>query len=225
MLPVPLCPLCTPDIAGRPDRTMPSKIDDASNLRFLHACLQASDYTRIDYAKVAAQFGIQGPAARMRFARLRDSLGGKPKARKRNDTENGAPRKRKCKEGVEYVVPKDNDDDEELPVGKMEREGDGDVAMGSVRIKREDEEDEEDDVPLRLQRYGSASTAVSRVAPTVARPSHGLPRIMPYAYPQPAPQQQAPQVQYFLGTPPPAYGPPERDTQNEDQRPSEGLQQ
>lgn len=184
---------------------MPSKLDDASNLRFLHACLRFSDYSRIDYAKVAAQFSIQAPAARMRFARLNNSLGAKSKGRKRNDEEDGPPRKkRKQKDGVEYGAPKEDDDDEEMPIGKTEPRDDGNVPMGDVRIKQEDE-DEEENVPLRVQRYGCASAPVWRASPVVAGPSHGLPRIGSLTHTQPPFQQQP----YYFGALPPMHPRPE----------------
>ncbi|KAK6429243.1 hypothetical protein LTR95_014611 [Oleoguttula sp. CCFEE 5521] len=62
---------------------MPAKSDDNTNLRFMHACLLASDNSRIDFNEVSSKFGIQAPAARMRFARLHTGLGGKTKTRKR----------------------------------------------------------------------------------------------------------------------------------------------
>lgn len=180
---------------------MPSKIDDASNLRFLHACLQASDYHRIDYGRVAEKFGIQAPAARMRFTRLRDSLGGGPKKRKRADTEDGAPttaRKRVQKEGVEYGAPKgDDDDDEELPMIKGERIDDRDFAMDGMRIKKEGQ-DEEEDVPLRMHMYGAGMHR----APTVpSMMPHGLPTVVHPAYPPTPQQRQVPHAPYSFWNP------------------------
>ena len=53
--------------------------------------------------------------------------GCRSKRRKRDDSEDGAApvRKRKQKDGVELGVPKEDDDEEEMPVGKVEREGGG----------------------------------------------------------------------------------------------------
>jgi hypothetical protein len=123
---------------------MPSKLDDASNLRFLHACLLCSDYSRIDYARVAASFGIQAPAARMRFARLNTSLGGRTKARRRNGSGSAALMKaKKVKQGLELGTPREDDEDDEDNIvvgGKFERQE-------SVDVKREEDEDE-GDVPL-----------------------------------------------------------------------------
>ena len=119
---------------------MPSKLDDASNLRFLYACLQTCDFPAIDYHRVAKQFGIQAPAARMRLRRLRDSLEGKEggsKAPKKQMARDGRRRPRGgkkfgAKEGYEkhWNVIEDDDDDDEvgpmpLPGGFVVEEKDG----------------------------------------------------------------------------------------------------
>jgi hypothetical protein len=110
---------------------MPSKLDDASNLRFLYACLQTCDFPAIDYHKVAKQFGIQAPAARMRLRRLRDSLEGKEGRSKVSKKQMGGDGRRKprggkkiqAKEGYEkkWNGPDgddndDDDDDEDVPL-------------------------------------------------------------------------------------------------------------
>jgi hypothetical protein len=109
---------------------MPSKLDDASNLRFLYACLQTCDFPAIDYHRVAKLFGIQAPAARMRLRRLRDSLEGKeggskaPKKQMARDSRR-RPRggkKTGTKEGYEKhwnVIDDDDDDDEDIPLGSL----------------------------------------------------------------------------------------------------------
>jgi hypothetical protein len=109
---------------------MPSKLDDASNLRFLYACLQTCDFPAIDYHRVAKQFGIQAPAARMRLRRLRDSLEGKDggsKAPKKQVARDGrrklrGGKKTGAKEGYEKhwnVIEDDDDDDEDIPLGSL----------------------------------------------------------------------------------------------------------
>jgi hypothetical protein len=131
---------------------MPSKLDDSENLCFLHACLECSDYSRIDYTRVASRFGIQAPAARMRFARLNAALGGKCKTRKRQNHSDREGRKVKHeKEGLELGVPReDDDDDENIVVASVKREDFG------VRVKAEDGEGDdggEDEMPLMKERY------------------------------------------------------------------------
>ena len=122
---------------------MPSKLDDASNLRFLYACLQTCDFPAIDYHKVAKQFGIQAPAARMRLRRLRDSLEGKEggsNASKKQMGGGGGRRPRGGKkahakegyekywQGVDDGDDGDDDDEEDVPLGslKFRRRGSGD---------------------------------------------------------------------------------------------------
>jgi hypothetical protein len=124
---------------------MPSKIDDASNVQFLYACLESATPNRIDYGKVAKKFGIQTPAARMRFHRLREGKGGKPTA-KVSKTKLIASRRKQgsakklSKEGLETnwkgMNDDEDDDDEEIDVGKKEGRG------GSLK-KEEDESDGE----------------------------------------------------------------------------------
>ncbi|KAL1304248.1 hypothetical protein AAFC00_000664 [Neodothiora populina] len=53
---------------------MPAKIDADSNLRFLYSCFKHSNHTTINYAKVAQDFQIKAPAARMRLMRLKIAL-------------------------------------------------------------------------------------------------------------------------------------------------------
>ena len=124
---------------------MPSKLDDASNLRFLYACLQTCDFPAIDYHRVAKQFGIQAPAARMRLRRLRDSLEGKEggsKAPKKQMARDGRRRSRGgkktgAKEGYEKhwnVIEDDDDDDEDIPLGSLKSGGRG----SSDGLKKED---------------------------------------------------------------------------------------
>ena len=124
---------------------MPSKLDDASNLRFLYACLQTCDFPAIDYHRVAKQFGIQAPAARMRLRRLRDSLEGKEggsKAPKKQMARDGRRRPRGgkkfgAKEGYEKhwnVIEDDDDDDEDIPLGSLKSGGRG----SSDGLKKED---------------------------------------------------------------------------------------
>jgi hypothetical protein len=130
---------------------MPSKLDDASNLRFLYACLQTCDFPAIDYHRVAKQFGIQAPAARMRLRRLRDSLEGKDggsKAPKKQMARDGRRRPRGgkktgAKEGYEkhwHVIEDDDDDEEDLPLGSLKTGGRG----SGDRLKKEDREGSED---------------------------------------------------------------------------------
>jgi hypothetical protein len=115
---------------------MPSKLDDASNLRFLYACLKTCDFPAIDYHRVAKQFGIQTPAARMRLRRLRDSLEGKDggsKVPKKQMARDGRRRlrggkKTGAKEGYEKhwnVIEDDNDDEEDIPLGSLKSRGRG----------------------------------------------------------------------------------------------------
>jgi hypothetical protein len=124
---------------------MPSKLDDASNLRFLYACFQTCDFPAIDYHRVAKQFGIQAPAARMRLRRLRDSLEGKEggsKAPKKQMARDGRRRPRggkktSAKEGYEKhwnVIEDDDDDDEDIPLGSLKSGGRG----SSDGLKKED---------------------------------------------------------------------------------------
>jgi len=130
---------------------MPFKLDDASNLRFLYACLQTCDFPAIDYHKVAKQFGIQAPAARMRLRRLRDCLeereGGSKMSKKQTmgDGRRGPRMGKKtgAKEGYEKhwnVVEDDDDDDEDIPLGNLKsrsrESGDG--------LKKEGREAKED---------------------------------------------------------------------------------
>jgi len=132
---------------------MPSKLDDASNLHFLYACLQTCDFPAIDYHKVAKQFGIQAPAARMRLRRLRDSLEGREGSSKvakkqvAGDGRQGRPRggkKTSAKEGYEKhwsVIEDDDDDDddEDVPLGslKFRDRGSGDGDGGFKNEHRE----------------------------------------------------------------------------------------
>jgi hypothetical protein len=122
---------------------MPSKIDDASNVQFLYACLESASPNRINYGKVAKKFGIQTPAARMRFHRLREGMGGKPTAKvskakliASRRKQGGA--KKPSKEGLEtnWKGMNDDDDDEEIAVGKKE-------GRGSSLKKEDDESDGE----------------------------------------------------------------------------------
>jgi hypothetical protein len=122
---------------------MPSKIDDASNVQFLYACLESATPNRIDYGKVAKKFGIQTPAARMRFHRLREGMGGKPaakvsKAKLIASRRKQGSAKKPSKEGLEtnWKGMNDDDDDEEIAVGKKEGRG------GSLK-KEEGENDGE----------------------------------------------------------------------------------
>jgi hypothetical protein len=133
---------------------MPSKLDDASNLRFLYACLQTCDFPQIDYHKVAKQFGIQAPAARMRLRRLRDSLEGKEggsKVSKKQMAGDGRPRPRggkkiNAKEGYEknwngHKDDDDDDDDDDVPLESLKSRGHGD----GDGLKKEDREEETED--------------------------------------------------------------------------------
>jgi hypothetical protein len=122
---------------------MPSKTDDASNVQFLYACLESASPNRINYGKVAKKFGIQTPAARMRFHRLREGMGGKPtakvsKAKLIASRRKQGSAKKLSKEGLEtnWKGMNDDDDDEEIAVGKKEGRG------GSLK-KEEDESDGE----------------------------------------------------------------------------------
>jgi hypothetical protein len=130
---------------------MPSKLDDASNLRFLYACLQTCDFPAIDYHKVAKQFGIQAPAARMRLRRLRDSLEGKEGGSKVSKKGDGRlkPRGGKkihTKEGYEKKWnghdddDDDDDDDEDTPLVSL-KSGDRGSDAG---LKKEDREETDD---------------------------------------------------------------------------------
>lgn len=123
---------------------MPSKLDDTSSMHFLFACLEASAPNRIDFQKVAKQFGIQVPAARMRLHRLREALEGKqgskvtkarPAARKRR--KQGDEKKTGRKEGLEtnWKGMEDDDDDEEPVVRKFEDQ--------SAKLKKEEDDDNE----------------------------------------------------------------------------------
>jgi hypothetical protein len=132
---------------------MPSKLDDASKLRFLYACLQTCDFPQIDYHKVAKQFGIQAPAARMRLRRLRDSLEGKEggsKVSKKQMAGDGRPRPRggkkiNAKEGYEKNwnghKDDDDDDDEDVPLESLKSRGRG----NGDGLKKEDREEETED--------------------------------------------------------------------------------
>ncbi|KAF8248537.1 hypothetical protein K440DRAFT_583359, partial [Wilcoxina mikolae CBS 423.85] len=53
---------------------MPAKAPVDENVRFLYSCLIRSDYHYIDFHMVAADFGINPAAARMRWARLRKNI-------------------------------------------------------------------------------------------------------------------------------------------------------
>jgi hypothetical protein len=134
---------------------MPSKLNDASNLRFLYACLQTCDFPQIDYHKVAKQFGIQAPAARMRLRRLRDSLEGKEGGSKVSRKQmagdgRGRPRggkKPHAKEGYEENCrghDDDDDDDEDVPLGSLKSKGRG----NGDGLKKEDREEETEDWKL-----------------------------------------------------------------------------
>lgn len=131
---------------------MPSKLNDASNLRFLYACLQTCDFPQIDYHKVAKQFGIQAPAARMRLRRLRDSLEGKEGGSRVSKKQmagdgHGRPRggkKPHAKEGYEKNCrghdDDDDDDDEDVPLGSLKSKG----RVSGDGLKKEDREETED---------------------------------------------------------------------------------
>lgn len=129
---------------------MPSKLDDASNLRFLHACMTHSDYTRIDFAAVAGVFKIQAPAARMRFSRLKANLNGESygslgKRRKSQDDSPKPPRKRvaQTKDGFEEHWRGDDDDDDEALINlaaKCERRRSENI---DSKVKKEREDDDE----------------------------------------------------------------------------------
>jgi len=138
------------DPIGIPE-SMPSKLDDASNLRFLYACLQTCDFPAIDYHKVAKQFGIQAPAARMRLRRLRDSLEGKEggsKVSKKHMAGDGRRRPRggkksSAKEGYEKhwnVIDDEDEDDEDIPLGSLKS---GDCGSGDG-LKKEGREGSKD---------------------------------------------------------------------------------
>jgi hypothetical protein len=171
---------------------MPSKIDDASNVQFLYACLESATPNRIDYGKVAKKFGIQTPAARMRFHRLREGMGGKPtakvsKAKLIASRRKQGSGKKLSKEGLEtnWKGMDDDDDDEEIAVGKKEGRG------GSLK-KEEDEGDDENawkNLPeavlsqpsgeVQTQVYGmgdcdQAATIPPQMAPT--HHDHGQPQ-------------------------------------------------
>ena len=168
---------------------MPSKLSDESNLHFLYACLAKSDYSRIDFNSVAKTFGIQAPAARMRFARLKASLGEATKLRSRE-----AALKRKKFTGVgagmDYAMEGDcqateQDDDEDIVLARQGRP----QYCDGVEIKKE-----EDDVS-QLWRFSpfevdaplmkTEGTEEDRQLPTLV--PHGLPtqRQLPYWPPQP----------------------------------------
>jgi hypothetical protein len=164
---------------------MPSKIDDASNVKFLYACLESATPNRIDYGKVAKKFGIQTPAARMRFHRLREGMGGKPaakvsKAKLIASRRKQGSAKKLSKEGLETNwkgMNDDDDDDEEIAVGKKEGRG------GSLK-KEEDESDSEnawknlpeadlsqpsgevEKLVYGMEDYGQAATMPQQMAPT-----------------------------------------------------------
>ncbi|TGZ80851.1 hypothetical protein EX30DRAFT_371883 [Ascodesmis nigricans] len=53
---------------------MPAKASEEESVRFLLLCLKHSDIKHLDFHKVASDFGIKPPAARMRLTRLRKSI-------------------------------------------------------------------------------------------------------------------------------------------------------
>ncbi|KAF2720617.1 hypothetical protein K431DRAFT_90419 [Polychaeton citri CBS 116435] len=84
---------------------MPAKLDDASNLRFMYACMAYSNYTAINYDCVANLFGIKGPAARMRFTRLKEQLDpGQRVGHKHVKISKAEARRRRQKERMAQVV-------------------------------------------------------------------------------------------------------------------------
>lgn len=109
---------------------MPAKIDAEANLRFLYVCFKHSNFSTIDYHKVAAHFQIKAPAARMRLMRLRMALEGestKDNRGKRNKEDKGG-------KGKAYVFYDDEDDDEaldNLPLADR-------MKLRLLRIKREE---------------------------------------------------------------------------------------
>lgn len=187
---------------------MPSKIDDASQLAFLTACMQSVDTNKVDYQKVADEFGIQSAAARMRYKRLKeamsDKLGGSGKVQKGRVTKSGHQKKQSGKktgkkEGYEPKwkgMEDDDDDDEEIALSK--------IAGG--KLKKEESEIGEDwkmlpeanaSYPvtgLEQQAYGfehNASMMMPTSLPTYQMPQQMQPQMpsfttpMQYAYPSP----------------------------------------
>lgn len=207
---------------------MPSKLDDSENLRFLHACLHCSDYSRIDYARVAGRFGIQAPAARMRFARLNAALGGKTKAprRRRDGGQRDGGKEKREKEGLELGIPReDEDDDENIVVANVKREDGGMI----VRVKHEDDGDadgeEEGDVPLMKERWREQQQRLPMFAPQRIFGSPPPPSGLPvYASPPGRPMYQMPQYGDFpygqqFGQPFMPLGPPQTPAQMRPQTP------
>ncbi|KKK21272.1 hypothetical protein ARAM_001252 [Aspergillus rambellii] len=53
---------------------MPATTQPDPSLLFLHLCIQNSDLNKIDFAAVGAATGLNIPAVRMRYSRLKKSL-------------------------------------------------------------------------------------------------------------------------------------------------------
>lgn len=116
--------------------SMPAKLDDSENLRFLYACFKTTEPNKVDYAKVGQEFGIKEAAARMRLLRLKESLGDKQagKSLKHRREQKRAVRKGKkgngAKEGLEvrWMGGEDEDEDEDMVlVGEGKKESNGEV--------------------------------------------------------------------------------------------------
>ncbi|KAK6431390.1 hypothetical protein LTR95_012449 [Oleoguttula sp. CCFEE 5521] len=175
---------------------MPAKSDDNTNLRFMHACLLASDYSRIDFNEVSAKFGIQAPAARMRFARLHTGLGGKTKTRKRlnsvvaRGSKGGGGSKGKSGMGGKgsFGGGQAEDDDEIVVARKVERV--------SVGIKKQ-EPDQDGGGMASQDHWGGAFVAppIAEGGPGYYGPPYGI--VPPHLRQQPdVAVMQAP---YFVG--------------------------
>lgn len=164
---------------------MPSKLDDSSNLQFLYVCLESGPQKRIDFQEVAKEFGLTVPAARMRWRRLQDSLGGKQdgKGTKLKSTALGRKTKRVgkngAKEGLEmnWKGAEDGDDDneEEITGSKVERRRGG-------NLKKEESDDDQ-----------AWKTLPEAVAPDVTGEVHAQTTMLPPPFA--APHQDPPEFQ------------------------------
>nr|OQO19860.1 hypothetical protein B0A51_12455 [Rachicladosporium sp. CCFEE 5018] len=174
---------------------MPAKSDDNTNLRFMHACLLASDYTRIDFNEVSAKFGIQAPAARKRFARLHTGLGGKTKTRKRlNSVVARGSKAGASAKGESGMSGKGSfgggpaeDDDEIVVARKVER--------ASIGIKKEEPDGDEGAMTSQDQWFGGfVAPSVIGGGPGYYGPPCGM--VPPHLR---QPDVAAMQAPYFVG--------------------------
>lgn len=158
---------------------MPSKIDDASQLAFLTACMQSVDTNKVDYQKVADEVGIQSAAARMRYKRLKeamsDKLAGSGKVQKGRVTKSSHQRKQSGKKTgkKEGYEPKwkgmEDDDDEEIALSE--------VAGG--KLKKEESEIGEDWNMLPEANAGLPATGLDQQAYTFAVPGNNASMMLP----------------------------------------------